>query len=192
MSDPVERQLVRRALAGDSSAHRALLARWQGRLWRLAFRAAGDRASAEDLVQDAWMKVLRALPSWREDEPLGPFVHRIAANAACDHVRRRAARPQGDLIPLHLAAAGPDPEAALAGLQRAREVRAALALLPEDQREALVLRHFADLSYDEIALATGRPLGTVKTLIHRGRARLRAALSGEAFEDEWTAEGSRS
>ncbi len=183
--------LIRLARSGDSASFRGLMLRYQGRMWRIAFRAAGDTASAEDLLQDIWVKVHRALPVFRDGEPFGPWISRIGTNAACDFLRRRAARPRGDVIPWELAARGPDPEAVLLHLQRARRVKAALLEIPAEQREALLLRHYADLSYEEIAVSLERPVGTVKTLIHRGRERLRTLLDPSLEMDDipWTADG---
>jgi RNA polymerase sigma-70 factor (ECF subfamily) len=148
----------------------------------------GDQAEAEDVAQEAFVTAYRALASWRGDGPFGAWLARIAMRLA---VRRAAQRKQVTWLDPIAAESDPvgteryrsmsrsdavDPANTLLRAEREAQVRAAVATLDEPYREVVALRFFADRSLAEIAQATERPLGTVKTHLHRGLARLRRAL----------------
>ena len=148
----------------------------------------GDRGEAEDVAQDAFVTAYRLIGTWRADGPLGAWVSRIAVRLA---LRRAAQRRQVVwLDPLAADADlpdreryrttgthdGADPAGTLIRSERDARLRAAVASLDEPYREVVALRFFAERSLAEIAEVTERPLGTVKTHLHRGLARLRRAL----------------
>jgi RNA polymerase sigma-70 factor (ECF subfamily) len=123
----------------------------------------------------------RSLAGWRGDGPFGAWVTRIAIRVSVRKVRRRRevswidpANP----IPGLEVGGGPDPAISSLQAERAAGVRSAVARLDEPYREVVALRFFGDLSLDEIAVQTGRPIGTVKTHLRRGLLRLRAAVEG--------------
>ncbi len=127
------------------------------------------------------MTAFQSLAGWRGDGPFGAWLTRIAVRIALRRAQRR--REVTWIDPLQPAAGidlpgGQDPVATTLGLERASAVRAAVAKLDEPYREVVALRFFGDLSLDEIAAQTGRPLGTVKTHLHRGLLRLRAIVDG--------------
>jgi RNA polymerase sigma-70 factor, ECF subfamily len=190
-----DRAIVDAVLAGDREAYRRLVEREGPSLVRACHRILGDHAEAEDAAQEAFVTAFRSLATWRGDGPFGAWLTRIGVRIALRHVSRRRtvtwrnpARAAGDpgLDPADRAAeraaiaAAPltDPAVLSLRAERATEIRTAVANLPEPYREVVALRFFGEASLDEIARQTRRPLGTVKTHLHRGLARLRGELEG--------------
>ena len=171
--------LVRRAGAGDQAACAALVDRHLTRVLALAARLLGDRAAAEDVAQEAFLRVWRHAGSWRAGEArFATWLHRVTVNLCQDRRRRRREAP------LETAADPPSPEPGPeAALQRravAARVEAALAALPERQRTALVLCHYQELSNAEAAQLLGVTVEALESLLARGRRRLREILAGDA------------
>jgi RNA polymerase sigma-70 factor (ECF subfamily) len=144
----------------------------------------GDLAEAEDVAQEAFVIAYRSLGTWRGDGPFGAWVARIAVRLAVRRAaRRRPVAWIGTSDPERIeAAAGHAPDPARLALAREHDaaVRAAVAGLDEPYRETIALRFFAERSLAEIAALTGRPLGTVKTHLHRGLLKLRGRLERES------------
>ena len=165
-----------RALAKDLDASFPDLVRaMEDQLYSGLRRMTGDSADAEDLTQETLIRAYRALSSYEpariEDLKLRGWMWTIALNLGRNHLRDRARRP----VPLAEldGSVVEDPPAAGGDWDRR------LQRLSRDQRRAVVLRHVADLDYEEIAAATGRPLGTVKNDVHRGLERLRRIMEDE-------------
>ena len=141
----------------------------------------GDRQAAEDAAQEAFVTAFKSLAGWRGDGPFGAWLTRIAVRIALRRVQRRRdvtwIDPTDPAVGVDIPGA-PDPAMTTIRAERAASVRAAVARLDEPYRETVALRFFADLSLDEIATQTGRPLGTVKTHLHRGLLRLRTVVDG--------------
>ncbi len=188
-----ERALVDSVLAGDRDAFRHLVERESASVVRACHRILGDLHEAEDAAQEAFVTAYRSLASWRGDGPFGAWLTRIAVRIALRQAGRRRAvtwlDPEGSAEgvsgPANTAAvaraslaAAPqtDPSSLAVRAERDSDVRRAVAALPEPYREVVSLRFFGELSLDEIARQTERPLGTVKTHLHRGLLRLRAAM----------------
>ncbi len=186
-STPVDRQahdrsVVGAVLAGDREAFRELVDRESGSVVRACHRVLGDLGEAEDVAQEAFVIAFRSLASWRADGPLGAWITRIALRLAVRRASRR--RPVTWLTPDTAGLermTGPDPDPARLALnaERGARLRAAVAALDEPYRETIALRFFGERSLLEIAELTGRPLGTVKTHLHRGLLRLRGTLGEE-------------
>ena len=155
------------------------VARDHGRfLYSVAYRLAGNADDAQDLVQEALVRVRRGLERY-EPGSLEGWLARIVTNVFLDEVRRKRRRPT-DALP-------DDPERVLpttpgadeASEQLSAEVQEALASIPDDFRVPVVLCDVADQSYEQIAATLGVPVGTVRSRIHRGRRLLRSALTGK-------------
>ncbi|WP_231121796.1 RNA polymerase sigma factor SigE [Motilibacter peucedani] len=149
------------------------------RVYRLALRLTGDRHEAEDLTQEVFVRVFRSLSRYSPGTFEG-WLHRITVNLFLDSVRRKS-RVRFDPLPDdgddRLPGREPGPEALLVDSGLDPDVETALAALSPDFRAAVVLCDIEGLSYDEIAVALGVKLGTVRSRISRGRAQLRAALA---------------
>lgn len=167
-------ELVERARLGDSAALDDLLRRHHPRLHAVCFRVLGRRSDADDAAQNALVSIVRNLDSFDGRSSFSTWVYRIATNAALDELRRRRRRPQPlrDVERLHEVVADPRAEQAGELLENRELVVRALEALPEEYRVALVLRDVADLEYEQIAAVLDIPIGTVRSRIARGRARL--------------------
>jgi len=160
-----EALLVRRCLRGEADAVRALVERFRGEVFGLCVRLLTHRHDAEDVTQEVFLRVFRSLRRWDAARPLKPWVMGIAVNRCRTWMAQRSRRPEAvdhlqDLVP----APAPDDSAELQ-----REIAAALADLRPEYREVFVLYHEQAQPYEDIAAALGRPVGTVKTWLHRAR-----------------------
>jgi RNA polymerase sigma-70 factor (ECF subfamily) len=177
-----DRAVVDRVLSGDREAFREIVDREGPALVRACHRVLGDLHEAEDAAQEAFVMAYRSLGQWRQEGALGAWLARIAVRIALRRAQRRPVVTWLDPAnPGSADVAGAlDPASVAVRMERAAEVREALADLDEPYREVVALRFFGDLSLSEIAEQTGRPLGTVKTHLHRGLSRLKVALDGVA------------
>lgn len=151
------------------------------RVYRLAYRLTGNPHDAEDLTQDVFVRVFRSLSAYTPGTFEG-WLHRITTNLFLDGVRRKA-RIRFEALPddaERVAGRESSPEQAWQDGHLDGDIEAALASLPPDFRAAVVLCDLEQLSYDEIAVALGVKLGTVRSRIHRGRTQLREALAHRA------------
>lgn len=166
--------LMERFQKGDAAAFDALFARYARPMHAYLWRLTGDRASVEDLVQATFLSLVRARNRYRGGARFRPWLYAIATNAARDHHRRRRGDPLAGSGELPQALATEEPPLEDAGLRAA--VRRALAQLPENQRLAVVLLRFEELSVAEIAELLETSEGAVKLRAHRGYERLRELL----------------
>jgi RNA polymerase sigma-70 factor (ECF subfamily) len=171
-ADAEDRALLTAHLDGDRDAFGRLATRHSHRLYAVALRTLGDREEAADAVQDAMISAYRKAGSFRGEAKVGTWLHRIVVNACLDRLRRKAVRPTVPLPDREPAS----PRDALAERETVLDVQAALALLPDDQRAAIVLVDLEGLSIAEAALVLAVPGGTVKSRCSRGRARLAVSL----------------
>jgi RNA polymerase sigma-70 factor (ECF subfamily) len=176
MSTPsVVSQAVRRAQQGDRQALGFLYARYADNVYGYVRSIVHDQHEAEDVTQHVFAKLMHVIGKYEErDVPFFAWILRVSRNVAVDHLRRQRTIPVEEVRAVDERASGVN---ALEHSERMSDLREALAMLPDDQREVLVLRHFAGLSPTEIAARTGRTEGSVHGLHHRGRRALKAELS---------------
>jgi RNA polymerase sigma-70 factor (ECF subfamily) len=155
------------------------VARDHGRfLYSVAYRLTGNDDDAQDLVQEALIRVRKGLERY-EPGSLEGWLARIVTNVFLDEMRRRKRRPTDPLPDDPGRVLPQSPPADEASTELPEDVQRALDQLPEDFRLPVVLCDVSDLSYEQIAAATGVPIGTVRSRLHRGRRMLRAALRAE-------------
>jgi RNA polymerase sigma-70 factor (ECF subfamily) len=176
-----DRDLVLAAQGGDRAALEQLLARHYDRIHAICRRVIGGARDADDAAQEAMIRIVRGLDAFDGRSAFSTWSHRVATNTALDELRRRARRPQLQLVRDDAGASPPDPvdddaHRPIEAVADRAAIDDALAGLPEDFRLAVVLRDVADLDYAEIAAALDVPVGTVKSRIARGRALLVDAL----------------
>jgi RNA polymerase sigma-70 factor (ECF subfamily) len=160
-----ELALVKRCLRGDAIAIRTLVERFQAEVFGLCVRLLNHRHDAEDVTQEVFLRVFRSLRRWDRTRPLRPWIMGIAVNRCRTWITQRARRPE---LVDHLqetAQAQPTDDAA----ELASEIRAAVGELRGDYRRVFVLFHEQGQPYEDIAAVLGRPVGTIKTWLHRAR-----------------------
>jgi RNA polymerase sigma-70 factor (ECF subfamily) len=188
--DENEADFVARLVARDEAAFNELVVTYERRVFALVFRMLGRRDEAEDLAQEVFVQVFKAIDQFRGESKLSTWIYRIAVNLCKNRTKylsRRHVGRQEDVDELADRAAFTSakgvsvgdvsrPDELVEGMQLEVVVKRAIAEMDPDFRAVLVLRDVEDLSYEEIAAITGLPVGTVKSRIHRGRAQLRALV----------------
>jgi RNA polymerase sigma-70 factor, ECF subfamily len=170
-------ELVDRARAGDEAALDSIVARHYQAVYEVAYRILGEADGAADATQDAFVKAVRALRTFRKEASLRTWLLRIAANTARSAGRKTTSRREVVLEPeFHEGVGGPDPERAAVTRTEADRAAAALQQLPEKQRLAVSLRIYQDLSHREIAEVLGSSEGAARVNYHLGIKRLRELL----------------
>ena len=169
IADPDE-ELVRRVGQGDPAAIQAMVARKLPRMLALAQRMLGDAAEAEDVAQDAMLRAWKQAPRWTPGQAkFDTWLHRVGLNLCYDRLRRRRETPT---------ATPPDrPDRGLLAADVGLRVDAALARLPDRQREAIVLCHYQELTNIEAAALMEVSVDALESLLSRGRRALRQALA---------------
>ena len=174
---PTDEELVARYKAGEERAFDEIVERYERRVYSIALRMSGNTDDAADITQDVFISSLRALRKFRGDAKLSTWLHRVAVNAALDHVRRRKRRPMQatDELP-DRPSTDPGPEEEAERAARAAEVHRALSDISDDHRAVIVLHDLQGLDYAGVADALGVPVGTIKSRIHRARVELAQRL----------------
>jgi RNA polymerase sigma-70 factor (ECF subfamily) len=176
-------KLVRRCLAGEEAAWEEMVRQYSRRIYNLAYRFTGNRAAAEDLTQEVFLRLYRTLEQYDPREgDLSSWLMRVARNLIIDDYRRRARTPaqNGEDLAEHeyhlRADEREDPHALVEQRELSEQIHAALAKLSPELRACVILRDLEGLSYQEIAEALQIPEGTVKSRINRGRLELARVL----------------
>ena len=165
--------LVSAAQAGDHHAFTALVQRHDTAMRRLAFRMLGNAHTMDDVLQEAYIKAFRALPTFRDDAQFSSWLYRITYNACIDELRRARRRPVPAVTPPGQESAAPGPERVVTV---ADEVRTMLAALPIEQRAAVILVDGEGLDHRTAAQALGVAPGTIASRLSRARASLRRSI----------------
>ena len=178
-----DEELVARSISGDNDSFNELILRWERPIYALAYRTIGREEDARDVCQETFLRAFRALPGFRGQSKFSSWLYRIALNLCRDWQRRErrtpVVQPPDDVDVMELAAAAEPSESIedlVARKDLTRIVEKAMALLPEEQRTAIVLKEYHGLTFQEIADLQGCPLSTVKTRLYQGLSVLRRHL----------------
>lgn len=185
-----EARFLERLRAHDERAFNELVETYEQRVFRLVFRMLGRRDEAEDMAQEVFVQVFKAVTTFRGDSKLSTWIYRIAVNLCKNRIKYLSRRHEGSQQELEpVAERAPlseakgvtfgdvaRPDHMVEGYQIELIVKQCISEIEPDFREVLVLRDVEDLTYEEIAEITGLPDGTVKSRIHRGRTMLKAKV----------------
>jgi RNA polymerase sigma-70 factor (ECF subfamily) len=189
MDVETDEQLMQAFREGDPRAFELLLARHERKVWQFLRRSVGDPVLAEDLLQEVFLRVIKARMEWKGESKFTTWMYAIARNLIVDHARRAVhrdarsldapTRPDedvGETLHDRLADGGRDAEGLTSDGEVRARVEAAVASLPPDQREVFLLREVMDLPFAEIAAVVNAPEPTVKSRMRYALERLREAL----------------
>jgi len=196
LDEKSEQRFIERLVAHDERAFNELVEAYEQRVFRLLLRMLGRRDEAEDMAQEVFVQVFKAIGSFRGESKLGTWIYRIAVNLCKNrmkYLQRRHSSEEDELEPMAERAALNEakgvtfgetsrPDHMVEGLQLERIVQICISELDPDFREVLVLRDVEDLTYEELCEVTGLPDGTVKSRLHRARAMLKSAVQKRAGE----------
>ncbi|WP_051492028.1 RNA polymerase sigma factor [Roseivivax isoporae] len=185
MDERSDEELLALYAAGDAAAARALTLRLVPGVFAHASRLLSDATEAEDVAQEAMLKLWRIAPDWRAGEArITTWLYRVTANLCIDRIRRRRGSPLDDAP--EVADEAPSAEARMLSGDRAAALHAALADLPERQRQAVVLRHLEGLGNPEIARIMDIGPRAVESLVARGKRALEERLLGRRADLGYT------
>jgi RNA polymerase sigma-70 factor, ECF subfamily len=186
--DPTDEALVRAVLSGDRDRFELLVERYQTRLVNYLYRMVRNLEEAHDLTQEVFIRVYQALDRYDSQYRFSTWLFRVAQNAAIDVIRkrriqlvpltRRADEGSDATVDLELPDGQPSALDSLQGRELDASIRAAIDTLPWEYRELILLRHYGELAYEEIAEVKAMPLGTVKNKLFRARQMLKQQLLG--------------
>jgi RNA polymerase sigma-70 factor, ECF subfamily len=184
LNESAEAALVRRCQTGDKEAFRALVEQHKRIIFGTAYLMTRDRGMAEDAVQEALLQMWKHLPSLRLHGSLKAWLLRIVANEVKQQLRKRRVAT----VPLEQAGEAADDsigaETAMVRDEERKHLHQALGMLPPEQREAVVLRYFSDLSVPEVAVVMGQRAGTIKSRLSRALHRLGEILRDDEMQGE--------
>src|SRR3954451_16871013 len=182
-----DEELVARSMGGDHDSFNQLILRWERPIYALAYRTIGREEDARDVCQETFLRAFRALPKFRREAKFSSWLYRIALNLCRDWARKERRAPLVQLpedMDLMEMAVSAEPSESIEDLvarkDLTRRVEKAMALLPEEQRTAIVLKEYHGLTFQEIADLVGCPLSTVKTRLYQGLTVLRRELARQS------------
>ena len=185
-----DEELVARSIGGDADSFNQLILRWERPIYALAYRTIGREEDARDVCQETFLRAFRALPRFRGQAKFSSWIYRIALNLCRDWIRRERrtgfVQPPEDVDLMAMVAAGEPSESIedlVARKDQIRAVERAMALLPEEQRTAIVLKEYHGMTFQEIADLMGCPLSTVKTRLYQGLSVLRRELTSHSARE---------
>ena len=175
--------LVKRSQEGDVSSFELLVIRYQKRIFNVVFRVVRDRDAVEDLAQETFLNAFKSIRSFKGGSSFYTWLYRIAANVSINYLakRNKASFADEELLETEevskrVSGGELSPERGVQNQETAKAIREAVNLLPSDIRQAVILREFDGLSYEEIAEVMDCPIGTVRSRIFRGREMLKEKL----------------
>ncbi len=181
-----DRQLIERCRSGDREAFDELVRRYERQAYNLAYRLSGNYDDASDVVVEAFVRVFQGLHTFRGEANFGTWLHRVVVNTFLDMRKRSKGRQNvsleeqleldGDTLTRQIEDTSPGPEELVEKEEREEVLQKAIAQLPPERRILIVLYHFENLSYEEIAQMLNLPVGTVKSRLNRARLALREIL----------------
>lgn len=176
-------ELVAKSIGGDAESFNQLILRWERPIYALAYRVIGREEDARDVCQETFLRAFRALPGFKGQAKFSSWLYRIALNLCRDWIRRQRRAPVMQIpegVDAGELAAERGPVESIEELVSRRELSAvveeAMALLPEEQRTAIILKEYHGMTFQEIAEMQGCPLSTVKTRLYQGLTVLRRHL----------------
>ena len=179
-----DEELVARSIGGDAQSFNELMLRWERPIYALAYRTIGREEEARDVCQETFLRAFRALPAFRGQSKFSSWLYRIALNLCRDWMRKERRTPvvqaPEDVDLLEMAASAEPSESIedlVARHDLTRAVGRVMALLPDEQRTAIILKEYHGLTFQEIADLVGCPLSTVKTRLYQGLTVLRRELA---------------
>lgn len=178
-----DHQLIERTLGGEAICYECLFSRYRRQLVASLLQKCGDEQTAQDILQEAYVKAYFNLPRYNPEYTFGQWVYTIVRNLFIDFTRRK--RSAGNTVSIDDTLSGeinppcgsPNPEERIISHQNGRQLDQLMGELPERYRTMVELRFVGEYSYEEIAEKLGMPIGTVKTQIHRARERLCAQIT---------------
>ena len=184
--DRSDRQIIREVLQGDTRSFARLVDRYKGPVYNLALRMTGSGQDAEDLAQEIFLKAFLGLGRFDPERRFFPWLFTVAVNTVRNHLKKPPALTVrsdagGQDLP---AGVQSNPQKRLEDKQRREQFAQALQQLPFEQREAVVLRYYQDLRFDEIAAVCEVPVSTAKMRVYRGLQRLATILDEKVQPDE--------
>jgi len=189
-----DEELVARSREGDLDSFNQLVMRWERPIYALAYRVIGREEDARDVAQETFLRAFRALGGFKGQAKFSSWLYRITLNLCRDWIRRQrrtpvAQAPEGvDLVELASEATPSESiEDLVSRREMSRAVARAMALLPEEQRTAIILKEYHGLTFQEIADLLGCPLSTVKTRLYQGLTVLRRQLNVTQTQSETAA-----
>ncbi len=183
--NPTDQELVRRSIEGEESAFNELISRYKRGVYTLIVRMVRNSETANDLSQDTFIRLYSSLSSYNPEYKFSSWLFKIANNLTIDYLRRQKQyvlsldqpfETEKDTMQFQVSVEGEDPLDRIEALELGEKIKEAIEKLPPDYRRVILLRHVEDMTYEEIVEVTDLPLGTVKTLIFRGRRLLRKHL----------------
>lgn len=184
---PTDEELVEAFQRGDSSAFEALVHRWDRKIHGAIYRVVGSDEEARDLCQEAFFKAYRGLGRFKKEARFSSWLYQIALNACRDRLRRLRHRAHVSLDDIEdgsdgrFTVAGPTALEMVESRERSSAIAGAIAALPPEQREVIVLKEYEGLTFPEIAEILEIPVSTVKTRMYRGLGQLRARLERQGI-----------
>ena len=178
-----DEELVARSRGGDAESFNQLVLRWERPIYALAYRVIGREEDARDVCQETFLRAFRALPGFKGQAKFSSWLYRIALNLCRDWMRRQRRAPVVQMPvgvdPIEMASERGPVESIETLVERqelSKVVAEAMALLPEEQRTAIILKEYHGMTFQEIADLQGCPLSTVKTRLYQGLSVLRRHL----------------